>query len=152
MQVTSGWIGFSVRLVLVVCLTVASSLSFADTSQFVTPMTRTVQSNAVKVPGILRVKFSKLVSVDTLELLHGGRLQGPFPDELSDLVHRAEIASLKAVFSVSQEELQDDRYGFAREFEARLQPSANADSAARVLRSSPLVETVKPVLVRRPQE
>lgn len=105
--------------------------------------------NHPKAPGLLRLELSDRVRPETLSVLHSSGLTEAVPVELRDLISRAGGESLKAVYPLSKDEIREDKYGFAREFELRLQVSVDSEVAIRLLRSSPFV---KPVVLKRSWE
>lgn len=106
-------------------------------------------SDANTAGGMLRLTLSKAVDPEALATLHSAGMAGPLPGALAALFAQAGVAEISGVHTLSPAELADDRYGFAREFSVVLKPGISPDAAAELLRRSPLVESVKPVLLRQ---
>lgn len=103
----------------------------------------------MEVQGNLRVQFSESVSTEMLALLHDSRLESEICREVKDLLAAAGASELTAVHDLTPPEIATDRYGFARDFKILLRPDADDDRAMRVLTSSPLVASARPLLLRR---
>ncbi len=113
-------------------------------------MKRIERPESTSGSGQLRVQFSAAVSTETLKVLHTVGLAGDLPADLTDLMQAVGGEWLSSVHRLSPEEIADDKYGFAREFKLYLQAGRDVDQVIELLRQSPLVESVRPMLFRRP--
>ena len=95
--------------------------------------------------GVLRIRLSTHVGADALRRLHRGEAE----DTLGALLAQAGCGGPKPVYSLSDDEIARDAYGFAREFSVTVKAGADPEAARRVLVGSPLVENVRPVALRR---
>jgi hypothetical protein len=99
--------------------------------------------------GQLRVQFSDRVSTETLKVLHAAGLAGDVPADLTELIQAVGGASISSVHHLSEEEITDDKYGFARDFKLYLQAGREVDPAIESLKKSPLVKSARPILLLR---
>lgn len=104
---------------------------------------------SVPSPGLLRVQFSDAVSTGTLQVLHAAGLEGDLPADLRDLIQAVGGERISSVYRLSPEEIAGDTYGFAREFKLYLQAGRDVNQAIESLKESPLVKSVRPMLLRR---
>ena len=97
----------------------------------------------------LQIQLSEAVSSDTLEMLHAEGLDGDLPADLRELFRTAWVARISAVHRLSSEEIQNDRYGFARDFKLYIRAGYQPDTAIEKLKSSFLVQDAKPIALRQ---
>jgi hypothetical protein len=99
--------------------------------------------------GLLRVQFAAGVSAETLGTLHSAGLDADLPAELRDLLSGVGAKRISGVYELTDAEIVDDKYGFASEFQLALQAGRDPAQAARDLEQSPLVQSARPMFLRR---
>jgi len=97
----------------------------------------------------IRVLFSEQVNGNALRALHASPSVDQFPPVVSDLLAQANIKRLSEVYQVTQDEVESDKYGFAREFVCYLNDGCKPESAIKVLEKSPLVKAVRTSALRQ---
>jgi hypothetical protein len=94
---------------------------------------------------LLQINFSNLVELEVIQALRTNGLNSEHVISIKNLIEDAGGDQLMAVYELSADEIVHDRYGFARTFKLYLKPDADMSRAIKLLQSSPLVESVKPV-------
>ncbi|NEN88953.1 MAG: hypothetical protein F6K48_08510 [Okeania sp. SIO3H1] len=116
-----------------------------------TPLTeipKVPQKNSKKpmlVPGMLEVHFSKLVTLETIQELRTTGLTDQIPQEIANLIRSVGGEKISPIFTLSSEEMVEDKYGFARAFTLCLSNETDVKKAIATLQESPLIEEVTPV-------
>jgi len=93
----------------------------------------------------LRVKLSSAVTRESVEMLRTEGLSASLAMEVSEVIRRAGGKELKPVYQLKPEELDNDEYGFAREFTVWLSEESNPAQSLELLRSSPWFDEVRPI-------
>lgn len=84
----------------------------------------------------------------TLASLRRGGLAAASTSDLATALRAAGGQELRAVYQLTEEELVNDRYGFAREFVLSLREGVGVEAARHTLESSPLIRSAEPLLLR----
>ena len=100
----------------------------------------------------VRIEFEDDVDRATLLALHAHPMVEQFPESVGALFQAAGVIRLSEVHRVSDGEIENDRYGFAREFVCHLRPGGDANAAVAILQQSPLIRKARPLLLRGPSD
>jgi hypothetical protein len=98
---------------------------------------------------LLQLKFSDLIETEILNILHTSGLNDERTTAIQKLIETAGGDRLVPIYELSQEEIMQDKYGFARVFKLYLKPDTNPNRAIEILQSSPSVESVSPVGIQK---
>jgi len=107
------------------------------------------QSSAAGDVPLLRVQFSSQVETEMLYLLHAAKSIDQLPPPLRKLLQAVNGERLRSVHQLTQAEIANDTYGFARDFQLVLRPEADVEAAIATLHDSPFVAEVRPLRMRR---
>ena len=96
---------------------------------------------------VLEIKFSNLVGAEVLQALHQGRIEDEHLQIIRTLIQSVGGHRLDAVYEISEDEIVNDAYGFARAFKLLLKSDVDISQSIESLKKSPLVESVKPISI-----
>ena len=96
----------------------------------------------------VRIEFGDDIDRATLRALHAQPTIEQFPESVSALLQAAGVVRLTEVHRVSEGEIENDQYGFAREFVGHIRPGGDANAAVAILGKSPLIRRARPLLLR----
>ena len=100
-------------------------------------------------PCVLRVVLSHEVDAPTLQRLHREGLTATGQPELQALIRAVGGERLSPVYPLSPEEIADDSYGFARDFQLFLRADASTEAAIEIIQQSSLIKEVKSIVFRQ---
>ena len=98
---------------------------------------------------VLQINFSNCIEAEILWSLHTNDLSNDRVTPIQELIKAAGGDKLMPVYELSQEEIMQDKYGFARSFKLSLKPETDLNKAIEILQSSSLIERVKPVGIQK---
>ncbi len=98
---------------------------------------------------VLQINFSSCIEAEILWSLHTSDLSNERVAAIQELINAAGGDKLTPVYELSQEEIMQDKYGFARAFKLSLKPETELNQAIEILQCSPFVESVRPVGIQR---
>ncbi len=98
---------------------------------------------------VLQINFSSCIEAEILWSLHTSNLSSERVTAIQELINAAGGDKLTSVYDLSQEEIMQDNYGFARAFKLSLKPETDLQQAIEILQSSSLVERVSPIRIQK---
>ncbi len=84
-----------------------------------------------------------------LEVLHASGLTDERVAAIKELINTAGGEHLVPVYELSQDEIMQDNYGFARAFKLYLKSETNPNQTIEILQCSPLIESVRPFGIQK---